>query len=490
MASVIKIKRSNTSSSVPSGGALQAGELAINTADKKLFSSSDGTDIITISGDQYNITSSGTTQVGTINLTVDNTALSNDSIDFVGGTGISVARESNGAISISSTGTVSQADTLSTARNFSIAGDVTASAQSFDGSGNVTLTTTLAADSVDGSNIADDSIDSEHYAAGSIDAEHIASGAVTNAKIASDAVTLGTQTTGNYVATASGSGGVSVSGSGSETAGITISLDDEISANTTGKAATAGNADTATALATARTIGGVSFDGTANINLPGVNATGNQDTSGNAATATALATARTIAVSGDVAGSASFDGTGNISISTTIQADSVALGTDTTGNYVGGISGTTGEISVSGSGSENATVTIGLPDDVTIAGQLNVSENIIVSGNTSVGGNMTIDGNLTVEGATTYISSQTVNVDDTMMKLSANNAADTVDHGVYAKYVDGATTKYAGYFRDASDSSIYKFYKGLEVEPTTTVNTGGTGYTLAQVDAVIDGGTY
>lgn len=47
----------------------------------------------------------------------------------------------------------------------------------------------------------------------------------------------------------------------------------------------AGNAATATKLATARTIGGVSFDGTANINLPGVNTAGNQNTSGKAATA-------------------------------------------------------------------------------------------------------------------------------------------------------------------------------------------------------------
>ena len=45
-------------------------------------------------------------------------------------------------------------------------------------------------------------------------------------------------------------------------------------------------AETADKLATARTIGGVSFDGTANINLPGVNTTGNQNTTGNAATAT------------------------------------------------------------------------------------------------------------------------------------------------------------------------------------------------------------
>jgi hypothetical protein len=47
--------------------------------------------------------------------------------------------------------------------------------------------------------------------------------------------------------------------------------------------ATAGTADT---LTTARTIGGVSFNGSANINLPGVNTAGNQNTSGNATTAT------------------------------------------------------------------------------------------------------------------------------------------------------------------------------------------------------------
>ena len=64
---------------------------------------------------------------------------------------------------------------------------------------------------------------------------------------------------------------------------------------------TGGNQDTtgscclpsATALANPRTIGGVSFDGTSNINLPGVNATSNQDTTGNAATATVLVNHRT-----------------------------------------------------------------------------------------------------------------------------------------------------------------------------------------------------
>ena len=60
---------------------------------------------------------------------------------------------------------------------------------------------------------------------------------------------------------------------------------------------TTGNAATATALETARTIGGVSFDGTANINLPGVNATGDQDTTGNATTATTATTATNFTVS-------------------------------------------------------------------------------------------------------------------------------------------------------------------------------------------------
>ena len=71
-------------------------------------------------------------------------------------------------------------------------------------------------------------------------------------------------------------------------------------------------ADTATALATARNIGGVSFDGTADINLPGVNSGGNQDTSGNAATATTLATARNIH-------GVSFNGSADIDLSEVIQ---------------------------------------------------------------------------------------------------------------------------------------------------------------------------
>ena len=77
--------------------------------------------------------------------------------------------------------------------------------------------------------------------------------------------------------------------------------------NTAGNQDTTGNAATATILETARTIGGVSFNGSANIDLPGVNTQGNQDTTGNAATATILETARTI-------GGVSFNGSANIDL--------------------------------------------------------------------------------------------------------------------------------------------------------------------------------
>ena len=183
-------------------------------------------------------------------------------------------------------------------------------------------------------------------------------------------------------------------------------------------------------------------------------------------TATALATGRTIALSGDVTASGvSFDGTGNITLSTTIAADSVALGTDTTGNYVSTIAGTTNEIEVSGSGSETATVTIGLPDDVTIAG------------------------NLTVNGTTTTVNSDTLSVTDPLIKLAkSNSGADSLDIGFYGLYdTSGSQDLYAGLFRDANDSGKFKLFKDLQVEPTTTVNTSGTGYAVGTLVSNLEG---
>jgi hypothetical protein len=107
-----------------------------------------------------------------------------------------------------------------------------------------------------------------------------------------------------------------------------------------------GNAATATKLATARTIGGVSFDGSANINLPGVNAAGNQSTTGNAATATTAsscsgnaATATTLATARTING-VSFNGSANITV-TANTTNTLTRGSYLTGNNFNGSAATT-----------------------------------------------------------------------------------------------------------------------------------------------------
>jgi hypothetical protein len=190
--------------------------------------------------------------------------------------------------------------------------------------------------------------------------------------------------------------------------------------NAAGNQDTSGNAATATSLETPRTIGGVSFDGTTNINLPGVNTAGNQDTSGNAATATKLATARSIALSGDVIGEVLFDGTSNVSIAATIQSNSVALGDDTTGNYVASI--TNGSyITGANGGSEGAALTLAVD-----ATSTNTASKVVArdsSGNFSAG---TITANLAgTATSTTNIPNLTgditsVNTTTTLATVNSN----------------------------------------------------------------------
>ena len=93
--------------------------------------------------------------------------------------------------------------------------------------------------------------------------------------------------------------------------GFAGALTGNVTGNTSGSSGSCtGNSATATSaatLTTARNIGGVSFDGSGNIDLPGVNTAGSQNTSGTAADATILETARTI-------GGVSFNGSANINL--------------------------------------------------------------------------------------------------------------------------------------------------------------------------------
>jgi len=116
-------------------------------------------------------------------------------------------------------------------------------------------------------------------------------GSIANAKLANSSITV----TDGSSSTATALGGtITFSGTSNEvevgesSGTITIGLPATITANVTGNVSgtsgsTTGNAATATALETARNIGGVSFDGTGNIDLPGVNTAGSQNTSGTAA---------------------------------------------------------------------------------------------------------------------------------------------------------------------------------------------------------------
>jgi hypothetical protein len=141
----------------------------------------------------------------------------------------------------------------------------------------------------------------------------------------------------------------------------------------------------------------------------------------------ALANARlgagaTVALTGDVTASAVAFSTNAVSIATTIANDSVALGAKTTGNYVATVAGTTNEIEVSGSGSETATVTIGLPTDVTVSGDLTVG-----GGDITLSGTGRIQGVDTVSAATdaaskTYVDTAVANIVD-----SAPAALDTLN---------------------------------------------------------------
>ncbi len=101
--------------------------------------------------------------------------------------------------------------------------------------------------------------------------------------------------------------------------------------------------------------------------------------------------------------------------------------------------------------------------------------------NASLGGNLTIAGDLTVNGTTTTINTSTIAVEDSMIEMAKDNAANSLDIGTYGKYNDGSA-RYLGLFSDASDSNKFKLFKNLTVQPTTTVDTSDASFALADLD--------
>ena len=296
---------------------------------------------------------------------VDNTA---DSVKNVATAAtLTTARKINGT-SFDGSANITTAN-WGTSRTLSFTGDVTGS-ESVNGSGDVATAMTLANSGVTAATYGgNNSIPSL-----TVDAKGRVTSATTVTPSGTWAIDIsGVAASATILATARTIGGVSFDGSANiNLPGVNIAGNQDTSGNAatatnvaysgltgpvpTWNQDTTGNAATATALQTARTIGGVSFDGTANIDLPGVNTAGNQDTSGNAATATALETARTI-------GGVSFDGTANIDLP----------GVNTTGNQ-----NTTGTAA-------NVTDTVAVANGGTGATTLTANNLVVGNGTSAVG---------------------------------------------------------------------------------------------------------
>jgi hypothetical protein len=105
---------------------------------------------------------------------------------------------------------------------------------------------------------------------------------------------------------------------------------------------------------------------------------------------------RTITLAGDLSGNVSIDGSSGVTLTATIAANSVALGTDTTGNYMSGVTAGTG-ISVSHTAGEGSTATI--------------TNSLSTSGG-SIGGNLSVTGSITASGEiTAYFSDERLKQD-------------------------------------------------------------------------------
>ncbi len=145
-------------------------------------------------------------------------------------------------------------------------------------------------------------------------------------------------------------------------------------------------------------------------------------------------------------------------------------------------------LTIAADSGSNDTVAVGT-DTLTFEGTANEIETTVSDNKINIGfpTNVTISGNLTVSGTTTTVSSTTVNVADSMLSLATgNNSSDAVDIGFYGLYDDsGSQDEYTGLFRDAGDQK-WKLFKNLQAEPSTTVNTSGTGYAVATLVAHLE----
>ena len=236
--------------------------------------------------------------------------------------------------------------------------------------------------------------------------------------------------------------------------------------------------------------------------------------SGNATTATTLKTARDIGLAGDATGNVSFDGSSNVTLTVDLSDTGVAAGTyggssqipvftvDAEGRLTSA-SNTAVSIATNLSvASDTGSGTLALATDtLTIAGRdglasifvdanntvlLDVDNTVVRTTGGTISGDLAVTGNLVVSGNTITQDVEILKVEDSLIQLAANNAADAVDIGFFGQYNDGGT-KYTGLIRDASDSGKFKLVTAGTIKPTDANTfdpaTYSTGVLVANVES-------
>lgn len=208
-----------------------------------------------------------------------------------------------------------------------------------------------------------------------------------------------------------------------------------------------------------------------------------------------------ITLAGDASGSVTLNNLGSNTLTLTLSP-SISVSNISSGNATFSNVSITGNTTIGDSTSDTVVITSGVSSN--IVPYANVTHNLgttdkrwnqvfAANGNFNYGtfnNDVTISGNLYITGQATSINVATVSVTDSLIQLASNNnSSDSIDIGIYGNYdVGGGANEYTGIFRDASDNGIYKLFSGLQVAPTTTVDTGGTGFTQGTLRAFLTTG--
>jgi hypothetical protein len=205
----------------------------------------------------------------------------------------------------------------------------------------------------------------------------------------------------------------------------------------------------------------------------------------------------TIAAGAGISGSGSSEGSavtiavvannGIISNTSGVFADAAnGISVDSSGiNVVGGdglVANATGVHVVAANGISVAADSVGVTTGSTLtvnATGIHVNTDLSIT-------NLTLSGNLDINGTLTTVDTTNLSVTDSIISLARDNAVDTLDIGFYGKFNDGAT-KYSGLFRDATDG-VYRLFSGQIPEPTTTVDTANVNFAYATLQSYLTTG--